>query len=439
MTESFFERHARAQRRLTAGRAGKPEFNIDIDIQVPVIEEAAPSTEIAPLFGPAQEIGPDRVVRTTVTQLKVSPKVRDWLKLARELASEKEVNIRDLWVRIDVRPESKCVTFTTSLVSIVLSYRDPAPVAGRLRLFIRFAEFAKVVEQEGVSDFAIEGRKLMYTAMGVARSMDALDRVDGDSFTPDFPPLTGYTLVPDLGLALREAAHFTKKTADTTGRHKVCVWPRKDPTGAGTGMVDFIGCDGPLIYRREINMPCLTNDLFLDPLRALSDESVIPDKLGFLMSGTDVVWLLAETGFIIGLENEPCTVPYEKQVNEYLAAPNGRIEFSVEEAAALRRAVAHIRISPETVGEKEMVIRPRGQSRLLEFGTKQNIQSVPCSGDEGPDGMDVDPDFMSKALTVRGVHALEFNRSDPGRPLLIVSPGVRVALKPLTPLSSIRS
>jgi hypothetical protein len=446
MTESFFERHARVQRRLTAGRAGKPEFNIHVDITQPVLEEPSLPYEVAPLFAPAIPVGPDQVVRPTVTKIAVRPRVRDWLSLVRELAGEKSIDVRNLWVRIDVRPENKCMTFTTNLSSLVLAYRDPAPVAGSLRMFIRFAEFAKVVEVEGVSEFSVEGRKLSYVAAGTAKAIDALDRVDGDEWTPDAPPLTGYKLVKELGTALREASFFTKKTPDSMGRHKVLLFPRRDSTGT----VDVIACGGTLreeepgialIYRREIQAPDLKSNLYLDPLRPLANEKVLPDTLGIALSGADFVWLLTEAGLIIGMSSVPCATP--EGVDEALAAPNGRVDLSIEELAALRRAVSQIRINPETVTEKEVALRPRGQARVLEFGTKDNIQSVSCSGDMGPEHLAVNPDLLLHALSVRGLHAIEFDKEDDKRaeldrrPVLLVGPGVRVGLLPIRHADSI--
>lgn len=437
MEETLLDRWARAEKRRIAGMSGQPEFRIEVEITAQVAhEELLPPPDLAPLFEETKEASPDRVVRPTVSQLDVSPRVRDWIKLAREIAGEKGIDVRELWVRVDVRPESKCVTYTTHLSTMVLAYRDPKVVAGRLRLFIRFAAFAKVVDTDQISQFAIVGTKLNYVSGGEAKTLEAVDRVHSDAFTPDAPPLTGYKLVKDLGLALREASYFTKKKADVMGRHKILVFPRRDSLGT----IDVIGCGGTvneeqagiaLIYKREVVAPDLTTDLYLEPMRALSSDQVLPDTVGFTLAGSDFVWLLCDTGFIVGLESAPSAAPDQADLDRALQAPNGRIEFVDEEIAALRRAVAQLRIDPDTMTQKEVLIRPRGQSRYLEFGTQNKLQSVTCSGDMGPDTISVNPDLLAHALSVRGVRAIEFDKQDGERCLLMVGPGVRVALKPL--------
>lgn len=404
--------------------AGRPAFVVNLELP-----EVTPMPGVAPseiMFGPEPPVV-DKLSRASIDKFTITAEVRQWAKLVRSVAAQKEVSLSSLWVLLKAKREDGILAISVSLGSCVIALRDPVGKGGAIHLFVPFLLFADAVEAAMGLEFKVIGTTLTFQKNHVFERIEGVVKLDvsKDVPIPVMPPTSGFALVRGLGLAMREASGFTKYKPDYMGRHAILVFRGEN------GIVHVIGTSSTVLYRREVQAPQIEHDLYIESWPQFGYQSTISNDLGVLHAGDDVVWLASDNGLILGLPSEPIAVP--REIDSLLAPPGGRIEFSNDEFAAFRRGVSQFVTSGSKARLTDMCLNITGATRCIEFGDPSDTRSVTCTGDNGPGNMAVNAKLVLSAAAIEGIHAIEFSKVDPAKPIIFVGPGVRVAVATLQP------
>lgn len=423
---TFGEKAAVALRRIGLDVKGQPYTEITLARTGP--DEFQKFVEASQqLLTDKDEPAADASTIPVITKFAIHPKMKEWARIVRQTAQDLKIDIDDLWVLIAGRPEAKALSFSTNLGSLTLGWRDPREYSGKLKAFVRFKPFAVAVFDKEAPEFAVVGNALSYVVDG-RRSEIPIEKKVGSGLRPVEVPVNGYVAVRNLGIALREAANFVETEPDSAGLEQVYV--RKHVNGAGKAgddMVDVVAVSHRAVYRRTIAFQKFENEAFLRMPKTVQAADVLLDHM-HAINGRSTTWLHNENGIVIGLENETATHDIIN-VDELLAAPPARTEFTFDELNAVRRGVSQARMEPIVFRERVRTIALTPQKHgLLIRGEKGNMK-VDCSGRPGPEVF-MDEQDLGAALMVRGIESYEFDPGDANKPVRLAGPQVAVTLSP---------
>lgn len=422
--DTFGKRAAQAIRKVALDVKGQPHTIVEMERRAPDEFEQFIERSKSVHGQQSVEAAP---AASSVEKFAAHPRLKDWARIVRQIASEQKLDVDSLWVLVSARPEYKSLTFTTSLGSTLLGWKDPRNYAGKLKVFVRFKLFAKAVIDQEAAEFAVLGNALSYVVDGRRHEIPAEKKV-ATPYRPVEAPVSGFTPIRGLGLALREAAPFTEIEPSTAGFEQICIRPSKGDA------VEVVAASVRAAYVRTIAFRDFRHVTAVRlPKALLGTDQILPEHLNAI-NGDETLWLHADWGLVVGLENE-VTGHDVSNLDEVMSARPARCEFTFDELNAIRRGVSQARMAPllfrndvYQTGIRTIALTPK-KSALQIRGEKASMQ-VPCSGAAGPE-IFLDEEALGDALRVRGLTGIEYDPADVQKsPVRFSGPQVAVVVMP---------
>lgn len=413
-------RAARVIRKMALKATGQPTTVINMArLSPPPLlgpEMAAPVETEAPAIAPAAAEGEVPFGQT----IRIHEALRVWSRVVGELLDQKKPD-PDTWVCIHSKPDARSVVFSTSIGGMTVGFQDTRQTMPKFKLYCRWEPLSKVLLRPEVTEIAVVGNALSYLVNGQRHEI-AVDQKVKSSQTIVDVPLSGYSKIDGLGLAIQEALPFCEEDISENGLHQIHITSTK----RDSPVCLVIGASTRGIYRRTLRAVNISSDRYMHIKPAVA--AVLTPDLQLLASKSRT-WLLTETGLLFGLDNTDDILD-TLNLDEFLAARPQRVDWVFDECAALRRAVAQARLHPMAFRTLEALgITPTGSG--LQIRGQEGKLSVSCSSKDGPEIL-IDQALLANAIAIRGITGFDFDPEDvQSKPIRFSGPQVAVAVMPL--------
>lgn len=399
--------------RLTAGAARKPEAIV----RMPEIEQ--PFTDPTLLEEKETDAAVNhRPVVAKITRLAVNATATKWLEALKQILHEAKCQTDDMWVLIHCTGTGEPVFFSTRVRDDIIAFTNQPIGDGRLHIFVKLDDLIAAVMDRRAAQLAIAGTQISYVSDGSRFDMPFVERMENEIVQPVAPPDGNYEAMKGLGSALTEATRFAKPEADHMALHAIQIIPLKD----GTGNAEVVSLSGAMAYRRVMSLPKIEKAVTIVPNWLFKQPKLVGGTLGLQMAGIDFVWVVTAKGMIAGLHMPD--LPFPTNYRDCFRGLDGRLDFTMDEARALRRALGQV---GQIDARERMVGLQAGAGRLQVRG-KETVE-VTCQGGPMAEIL-VDPHLLIEALKVRGVISLEFKKEDPEHNLRLVGRDVAISVMP---------
>jgi len=398
--------------RLVSGAAHKPEAIVRIPKSNDALRESHPE-----MFTGDAGVA-TRPVIAKMTRLSINATAPKWLKAVEQIARSQKVKVSDLWVLIHCSGIDRPVLFSTRIRNDIIGFQNQECGDGKIKAFVRLEDLIQALVERQAPQLAIQGNQFSYAGGGLRYDLPYSERMANEVVSPVPPPESGYEELRGLGSAITEAQRFAKPEIDHMTLHAVQVIPLRD----GTGNCEVVALSTSMAYRRITHQPAIKDKLTILPNWLFTQPRLVGATLGMRMAGADFVWFVTSKGLIAGLSMET-DLPYPSNYRECFEASDGRVDFTVDEIRALRRALGQV----GQIGEqREVGLSSNGREFTIRG---QETVSVTCQGDPMNEIL-ADPQLLGEALKVRGVISLEFSKEDPNHVIRLVGRDIAIAVMP---------
>lgn len=353
-----------------------------------------------------------------ITTLVINASAKQWLEVVSNILREGNVKPEDLWVLINCDGHGEPVTFATRMRNDILAFTNQPHGTGSIRAFVRLQDLYKAIVERGAPEMAVQSMSMAYVSDGRRYEMSYGEVMENEIVQPIAPPTSGYESFRGLGSAITEAAKFAKEERDHMAMHAVQISPLRD----GTGNAEIVALSDTIGYRRVLHLPKLTDTITLVPNWLLRAPRLVGATVALKKAGPTYIWMVTSTGMIAGMQVPD--MPYPTNYLRYFTPLDGVINFTVEEAKAVRRAIAQ-------AGEIDEHSREIGISASAgRFRVRgQETVEVTCQGDQMGEIL-IDPHLLTRGLQVRGVLTLEFKKEDPEHNIRLAGKDVAISVMP---------
>ena len=420
---SLAERLLGVQHALVSGGAGKPHSIVNVHVRnlTPY-----PEGEIAVDFPEVFEQEPSMQTdsRPSAIRLKkfdTEPAMKVWAAAVNDLSDKRAVKLEDLWALISCDGVGSALQITTRLHNDMIAVRLQQKLRGSIRAYVRLTDLLRAVLDQDVPQFAVRSNMISYVSGGARNEFPWVENLTDNAVKPAAPPEHGYESVRWLGTAISEATKWCSDGPDQYGRQAIRIFPKDDATGTAevVALRDMAG------YRRLIKAPKLDNALVIVPTWVMKDEKLLGAHLAVRASGRDYAWLMTAGGIVLGIEMPE--LPWCTGYEDYFKGLDGRVEFTVDQVDAIRRAL--LQLEPLEYQDPAIGITATGTGVSLR-GKNQSLEAEGM-GDTSEEFF-VHPTRLAEALRCRSIRFLEFDKEDPENYVRLTGPDVSVSIQPLT-------
>jgi len=402
--------------RLQSGAAHKPEAIV----RLPVVQDPINTAYLDP-----SNAVPNRPMIQKMDRMTVNATARNWIDVVKKIAHDAKVQTSDLWALISCTGAGQPVFISIRIRNDILSFCNQENGDGAMRCFLRMDDLVVAIVDDETSQLAFGGTYVSYVTRGRRVEVPFAPSMENTVVQPVPPPDSGYEEMRGLGSAITEAVRFAKPEIDYLALNAVHVKPLQD----GTGNAEVVALSSAIGYRRTTHQPKLKQPLVIVPNWLFRQPRLVGANLGVKFADFDFVWFITSKGVVAGIDMTT-DLPFAANYMTYFTALDGRLDFTVDEVRAMRRAIEEVgQINPM---EREIGIRSDGR-RLILRG--KETAEVSCHGDV-MDEIIVDPHLLTEALKVRGILSLEFAKEDPEHNLHLVGRDVEISLMPCRQRSS---